>query len=813
MNILFRSRQSAGFSLLEVLVAVVILSFGLLALASLQMGLIRSSSETKAQTLAMALTKERIENLESYESLGGADSACVSPYKNTANTCYRAITDQADTDLISIGGTQFSRTFSVARYVYDKSTLNYVSRADTALDSAILAASATSLPGKEFKRIVVTTSWTDASGVAQNVQLEDAISALDPGDSLPVTKTNLSASPRKAIAIITNPGSVAGVIPIAIGNGTDTAATNPRPVIVSQGQNSTAVETRFDIYTYAGLTSTTAQAQSRVETAVVGCSCSMSSGTETGYRPTYWDGIKYVVPVTSSSMPVSTATTGVTQSDICTACCRDHHDPVGVAGEKYDPRRATHNHYLSTDLTRVVTSGPYSEACRAIRVNGIFRIAADPYDDHFGLLATAGLSGSAPTTTITDAVPAKGAGSVTELYQNFVLNYLKARFVNSTSYNTETDPSSVSGYSALQSPSTAYIANASAPQYLHARGLYIDYLSSDALAAVQKAKSDCSSCDAASLQTAVLKLLPFTSINLSELGSWTSSVTTKLTVSDYGFVTTLGDPLPVKGKVTIANGANTGDQVNGVSTIQRSSAGLAVTGKVFPSSELTNNALTDSQLFQIGSGSTGGTSGDQFFVALNGLLNIITLANPAEVTYTLTTNQTCNKNSTTITPYTCTPSSGSAALPSNIPIIVGNYNRAFGTTNGKQVSDSCTNTSNDTTLMPYQITFDVASASPSGTAVPRTPSVNDGAVGTIASNGEYTIIDVNPVANGSTITINFGNPTYKCPSNWATFINNNGGDASPLPDSSNGSTVCIGNGRQDPAWSSTFVACPGGLFP
>ena len=194
------------------------------------------------------------------------------------------------------------------------------------------------------------------------------------------------------------------MIPIAIGNGSDTAATNPRPIIVSQGQNSTTVETRFDVYTYAALTQTSAIAQSRVETAVVGCTWTFGTGTQSAARPTYWNGYQYTIPTTSANVPASTAK-NVTQSDQCTTCCRDHHDPSVVTGEKFDPRRTLHQHYLNTDLSTAVTSGDYNEACRLIRVDGVFHVAAEPYNYHYGLLATPSIANSTAAAVITDMVP------------------------------------------------------------------------------------------------------------------------------------------------------------------------------------------------------------------------------------------------------------------------------------------------------------------------------------------------------------------------------------------------------------------------
>ena len=94
-----RSRGARGFSLIEVLIAVVILSFGLLALASLQMALVRASTEAKAQSQAVALGKEKLEDLRTYTGLAG----------------YTALASDAVGDSPSIGNVTYGRTWTVTR--------------------------------------------------------------------------------------------------------------------------------------------------------------------------------------------------------------------------------------------------------------------------------------------------------------------------------------------------------------------------------------------------------------------------------------------------------------------------------------------------------------------------------------------------------------------------------------------------------------------------------------------------------------------------------------------------------------------------
>ena len=583
-----------GFSLVEVLVAVVIMSLGLLALASLQSALIRSSSDAKARSLAMAIAKQKIEQLAAYQTLGGFDNGCVSPSTWTAGSvsCYRMITDETATAVDGnpaialvqdMGGINFTVATNVVRWVYNVSTNQYVTASDTALDSALATNPVTLLPGKEFKRIVVTVAWTDAVGAAQQLQVEDALNGIVPRDSIAVLNHRSGGVARTAESIIVNPGSAAGVIPIAVGNGSNTAASNPTPELLGAANNSYVSETRFDVYTYIPLTSTTALAQSRVETAVVGCRCdtSTASTTEAPLRPTYWNGLRYDFPTTANYVGLTTsaptknyplagpkalASGELAQSDQCRVCCRDHHDPAGNDGNgdayssiaKFSPRRSSHSHFLvnpSTGARTAVTSGPYSEVCRMIRVDGIFRVAADMNNDYFALLEArnSGESSFVPSTDVADD------------YGDMVKKYLKARFSDnltpstfnnatspdpySTTYTqgTRTLPGPITRSYDLDSPATQYLKLTQDAKWLHARGLYIDYLEPAARDKLIAAQSACAT--GQDKNECVLPYLPFTSINMTELAEWKDQAVSPdpagtaqvISVLNNGFNTATGD--------------------------------------------------------------------------------------------------------------------------------------------------------------------------------------------------------------------------------------------------------------------------------
>jgi|GEM_PF-469250 len=71
-----------GFSLLEILIAVVVLSVGLLGVARFQSGLIATSSSNKARVEAMALAQQKIDELRSYST----EAELISKLSNAAVT-------------------------------------------------------------------------------------------------------------------------------------------------------------------------------------------------------------------------------------------------------------------------------------------------------------------------------------------------------------------------------------------------------------------------------------------------------------------------------------------------------------------------------------------------------------------------------------------------------------------------------------------------------------------------------------------------------------------------------------------------------
>ncbi len=738
-------RLRGGFSLIEVLVSVVVMSFGLLALASLQGALMKAGSESRAQSVALSMASEKLEYFTGYRD----------------REEFQALTDGSDAP-VTVDGISYTRSWTVERYAYPEAGGTFAAVADTGETAA------NHVNNNEFKRLEVQVQWTDASGVAQSVALEGALAALSPLDTAKVAKVSSTGGARGPEIIIVNPATEEGVIPIAVGDGSDTAATNPKPEVAGSSTSQRVIETRFDVLTYAALSGDNALAQSRVETVIAGCTCDYGNApvatTARGKRPTYWDGLRYVVPEDTTYVPLAgIATSESNQSALCTTCCRDHHDPAGVDGARFDPRNASHAMHQSYNATTGVlgaasAAGTYTEACRLIRVDGIFRVASDAYNDYMNLLAT----DNDPDTAISDYVPTDAA---TANYQGFVLQYLDDKFVagSESTYNTVLDPEgedvlALEASKNLNVPTSPILidrpatsSGASTLKWLHNRGLYIDYLEDEAIQAVNEAKAECEGAGAtpteAELRTCVLKVLPFTTINLTELATWSPQVGTQIVVANNDFRTTLTSDVPVRGKVVPGSKPSPSTITHAVATMGRSNSGLAVLKGPIDTGDATT--WEDEQPFQpAGSWDTtegGAGSGGTFAITLSNYE--FTNVYP---TFSVSPSATCNpaaSGSTRPNPFTCTTQQTGSAQQ----VTVANYNYQI---NGSSTADLYCTGGSGAKLYPGSSyttktcrNYAVSAVSPSGTWT----VANDG------TTRETTTISF-PAPTTSGFGITFGTP-------------------------------------------------------
>lgn len=144
-----KSRKQAGFSVVEALVAFVVVGFGMLALAGMQLSLSRSADNSKQRTEAMRLAQDKMEALRSFTSL------------TTGTVNWNGLAGGNDTiSSYTIGGTvvgsntSYTRTWSIGG-------------ANTDVQ----------------RPINVSVTWTDRAGSSQSLNLASVIARVDPQDA------------------------------------------------------------------------------------------------------------------------------------------------------------------------------------------------------------------------------------------------------------------------------------------------------------------------------------------------------------------------------------------------------------------------------------------------------------------------------------------------------------------------------------------------------------------------------------------------------------------------------------------------------
>lgn len=602
-------RRGSGFSLIEILIAVVVLATGLLALTALQGRLAQASADAKVRSRMASVLTGRMDELRAaqYASIPPVMPPAPANGHATSNTTVACTGGNWVCTAQSEGGV----SDLVVTHAYER----FMSVGGVFVSSGEQPPNPATA---EFKRITLTATWSDATGAAKRMSVSSVASPLSIGDNRFRGPPLNGTAGGNATVRQDNPAGP-GVIPIAIGGGDATAASNPRPEVMGKNNNESIVGTRFDVLTYEGL-SGPARIQRRVETAAVSCTCEYGAGgTNLGeiYRtaqwPAQWTGERYevIVPTGNPAAPgqalASGPASGVTQSPLCTECCRDHHDAAENA-EKFDPvRTGTYEHY-NASLSPVGTStgSKYIEACRLIRVDGFWRTASDMYAKHFGLINTTAVAG----------VPAKsGAPDPTAVttYQEYVKGYLSAYNGTAPTIADAADGGQVSGSININSPPPVD------ERYLHARGLYVDYLHPKARERILKARlpANCTSGDSTEC---MLPFLPFTTINGTELSFWQSRMTGTTTVDNTILTVATGsaliyDPLqPTRGRTNAKSAAPHGATADAAAKITRSNAGVAIGPAVDPSDQSATGV--DQQNFTVRSNNAG--TGQSFSVRLSG---------------------------------------------------------------------------------------------------------------------------------------------------------------------------------------------------
>jgi len=704
------SRRAGGFSLIEVMLAVVVLSVGLLALAALQASLTRGAASAKAQSQAIALAEDKIESLRSFTNPTGYTTAIV-----------------GGTDTVTpTGGNTYTRATTVTRYCASSSSAAY--------DNTCTVA-ATGESFSDFKRVTVAVTWAGPTG-NEYVQVSDVIGNVQPSDSGRALTDPSITRPNPQVRIFTP--SETGIIPIAYGDNDSqaSASSNPKPVQETTGSGATI--TRFNVQTYLTESGFNPLLQRRQEFAVISCQCetqntaatNLSSETNIAYEPSYWDGQGYTEPRviygkrTARARDLINNNQDVDQFDLlCDRCCRDHHDAPATAtnddlvvvGQSvdmrttaesnsanpppylFDPWRPSidynngigedldHKHYNRTDtplvifqnsagtklptfsLVNTTSSGnTYLDTCRFTRVNGVNYVTVDTRLENMTTIRTTPIRSTADSTNVL-----LNSTDVTN-YQAFARNYILKAVGNPTTagdnsialptgyprndadsqrlndgllvnqlytsdhatlstlantYNSSSDASGTVTTNLLNLQNSRKLSISTLNNYydVHMRGVYIDFISREAIDAVacigQFADPACTTFSSKVL----LDLLPFYAINLTNLAYWSKPANGSIACDDQAYnnscsansltLYSMSNGFPQTYGATYTR-ANTQAKANGVANVQgysyRGNASLTdqyatdySDANQFPNATVGSfyeEAFTDNEVFSSGTG-------------------------------------------------------------------------------------------------------------------------------------------------------------------------------------------------------------------
>lgn len=771
---------ASGFSLIEVMVAVVILATGLLALAALQGALSRSSAEAKARSAIMAALTSRMNEIRQAPPTEGREWTITDASPEA---------DWVDVAAHGAGAVDLVIEESIQTFYWDVESGGYVEDEIEGSDS-------------EFTRASLEATWTGTSGTKSLALSSDLSGAIYGDNGFPEPPGASSSASKFPVMRRKNPGLTEGVIPIAFGSSA-TAASNPQPDIEGPAA------TRFEVMTYTPETGgKTAIVTKRFDTKAVSCRCQLGSGSgQNGVAqwPAEWTGLGYkVYKPADGAPPPGVATAGYedplyagsgggngngngngggggsrVQSPQCTQCCRDYRPSTGT-GIAFDPEDPTHV-LMNVSATGgppipVGDDGKFVASCRVIQVEGYWRTATDIYARQFSLLKTrANASGKAAGTGVpegpTDGVCPDGNSTATCAYQRFVKSYLAGYLtsggdVPDGAYSTlETFESGI-----LNNPSEINITTPANDdlRFLHARGLYVDHLGETARKKITAAACSTVEC--------ILPYLPFTSINTTELAAWSRTAS--------GIVVSPGGNLALALNVAEPKGGRTYGDVNNTTasaraSLRASNSGLAAgtggqvvaNGPNIDAVDTTDAAstLTDinNQKFVIGAGGSG-TGGEEdeceglpcIFVAKSNysytIPNVQMVGTGAECFIVGTTRK-------------CTFALG--GLPAIVELKIFNYNMSDQEGDRRVVTNPCTNSngnpnSTPTVNQPFRRLFDVTSSDPAGTLT----AFNDGTV------AEYSIFQsTSTMDNEQTVILTFSDPKVVCPS----FTCPNGNNKTP----------------------------------
>jgi len=493
------------------MLAVLVLSIGILAVSKLQTGLIKSGSDANYRATAASIAQKKINDLRRFVYVTTSDISTpiewdslaansVTSLKYPLSLAFAHIEDNKGGRIqagdISNGNHTFTLSWTSDDYYY--STVNSIATLTAVADDP------------SFKKIHIVVQWDGVGDNTNSIVSFDTII-----DSYNFVNSNLGGSTvtgGTGPVVNYDPLSAPDVIPVELGIGDLMKETSKPLPDVSKKGDSTLVQ--FETVTY----DTNNDTQRREEFRTLACNCTKQGATDSSsiiYGSVTWDSVDETIVDITTTQSVSIEKTkvdnsgGEDQDDACTFCCRDGED-VTIPG--------------NTTF----------KVCRLKRIDGVLRII-DPWKlVAFNMIPASYFNDSNGIATMTSTLQ----NTNIDLYSSYVTTTVRTILAATGSKNALTNYSTVD--ISFIGDTSSFTNNSGAIEHLlfnsgstnnrniQVRGIYMDYPPSGVFSEIAGQTT---------LYTAAnvpLDRVPFYEVNLTQLAGWIPDVNVEKDGSDNG---------------------------------------------------------------------------------------------------------------------------------------------------------------------------------------------------------------------------------------------------------------------------------------
>ncbi|WP_108652181.1 prepilin-type N-terminal cleavage/methylation domain-containing protein [Dongshaea marina] len=488
---MIRLIRNSGFGLIEVLLALVVVSVGASALVKLSKIYIQTTGESRDFEVALQLAESKMDDLTSYEVIQTTTGKFA--YQDLANNTGGEMTSGS----YSIGSVTYLLTWAVTNQYW--------------IVGSWMTTEPSPLPAyPERKQLVVNVAWIDREGVSQSISLDSTVSPNISSTSSELNSLLIRSEFPRVSYIPELIPDVMGVVINSIGIKRETQ--KPSPIVYKEGRG---VLVKFETISFD-----TKQLRTHLQEQVtLSCDCSIQSAGSALLPATSYYHMDAVIWRVGETASKGRGVPDSHQPSLCSKCCLNHFDGVGNSFDNYyHQARKSHMHFHYSDRSYSPANSigdNYEEACRFQRIGGYYQPMPD-----WNLIALVAVGPDFLLNT-----------ENRELYESYISYAVKA--YAKAQIQAQATPSVLETF--VPTPfaewlkargGTTEITVAPGTYQLIARGIYADFMEDSYLNELDLVND-----------ADVLQKLPFYELNLTLLGDWSSSDTNYAVVTSESIQT------------------------------------------------------------------------------------------------------------------------------------------------------------------------------------------------------------------------------------------------------------------------------------